>query len=40
MKMVILTYFHALSDGATRQTYATIKAQKTIEHEVWLINLI
>lgn len=39
MKIALLTYFHALSYGATLQTYATIKAFESLGHEVWLINL-
>lgn len=39
MKIALLTYFHALSYGATLQTYATIKALESLGHEVWLINL-
>lgn len=39
MKIALLTYFHALSYGATLQTYATIKALESIGHEVWVINL-
>lgn len=40
MKIALLTYFHALSYGATLQTYATIKALESLGHEVWLINLL
>lgn len=39
MKIALLTYFHALSYGATLQTYATIKALEHLGHEVWLVNL-
>lgn len=39
MKIALLTYFHALSYGATLQTYTTIKALESLGHEVWLINL-
>lgn len=39
MKIALLTYFHALSYGATLQTYATIKALESLGHEVWIINL-
>lgn len=40
MKIALLTYFHALSYGATLQTYATIKALESLGHEVWLVNLV